>query len=150
MKRAGGGDKLRKVARENDYSYTCTCSIYRWQYSIVSVTKACWFVFRKRRPTMIRLLGMRLMTRLLLVVCSLSLVSILFLSRCGLNTLEPETEEQEAAPAQAELPGNVTPLISPDTFRFSSAQIAAICYLSKSIRRFEVGLYRCAVNIICR
>lgn len=59
---------------------------------------------------MIRLLGMRLMTRLLLIVCSLSLISILFLSRCGLNTLEPETEEQDAA--QAELPGNVISLIS--------------------------------------
>ncbi|KAI4460260.1 chondroitin synthase [Holotrichia oblita] len=47
------------------------------------------------------------MTRLLLVVCSLSLVSILFLSRCGLNTLEPEQEDGEGqAAAQAELPGS--------------------------------------------
>ncbi|GJQ87220.1 hypothetical protein Trydic_g8449, partial [Trypoxylus dichotomus] len=76
---------------------------------------------RKRRSAMIRLLGMRLMTRLLLVVCSLSLISILFLSRCGLNTLEPESDEQEGqagaaaavAVAQGELPGNAIPLISP-------------------------------------
>ena len=52
---------------------------------------------------MFRVLGMRLMTRILLLVCSLSLVSILFLSRCGLNNLEPETEEQDT---QVALPGN--------------------------------------------
>ncbi|XP_069680089.1 chondroitin sulfate N-acetylgalactosaminyltransferase 2 isoform X3 [Periplaneta americana] len=40
---------------------------------------------------MLRVLGMRLLTRLLLLVCSLSLVSLLFLSRCGLNV---ETEVQ--------------------------------------------------------
>jgi hypothetical protein len=40
---------------------------------------------RKRRAVMLRVLGMRLLTRLLLLVCSLSLVSLLFLSRCGLN-----------------------------------------------------------------
>jgi hypothetical protein len=34
---------------------------------------------------------MRLLTRLLLLVCSLSLVSLLFLSRCGLN-VEPEVQ----------------------------------------------------------
>jgi hypothetical protein len=46
---------------------------------------------RKRRLLMLRILGMRLLTRLLLLVCSLSLVSLLFLSRCGLNV---ETEVQ--------------------------------------------------------
>jgi hypothetical protein len=46
---------------------------------------------RKRRAVMLRVLGMRLLTRLLLLVCSLSLVSLLFLSRCGLNV---ETELQ--------------------------------------------------------
>ncbi|XP_021937990.1 chondroitin sulfate N-acetylgalactosaminyltransferase 2 isoform X2 [Zootermopsis nevadensis] len=40
---------------------------------------------------MLQVLGMRLLTRLLLLVCSLSLVSLLFLSRCGLNV---ETETQ--------------------------------------------------------
>ena len=40
---------------------------------------------------MLRALGMRLLTRLLLLVCSLSLVSLLFLSRCGLN-VEPEVQ----------------------------------------------------------
>jgi hypothetical protein len=46
---------------------------------------------RKRRAVMLRVLGMRLLTRLLLLVCSLSLVSLLLLSRCGLNV---ETEVQ--------------------------------------------------------
>jgi hypothetical protein len=46
---------------------------------------------RKRRLVMLHVLGMRLLTRLLLLVCSLSLVSLLFLSRCGLNV---ETEVQ--------------------------------------------------------
>jgi hypothetical protein len=46
---------------------------------------------RKRRVLMLRALGMRLLTRLLLLVCSLSLVSLLFLSRCGLN-VEPEVQ----------------------------------------------------------
>uniref|UniRef100_A0A1Y1JV19 Hexosyltransferase n=1 Tax=Photinus pyralis TaxID=7054 RepID=A0A1Y1JV19_PHOPY len=50
---------------------------------------------RKRRIGMVRFLGMRLLTRLLLLICSLSLVSLLFLSRCGLGNLEPEVEEQE-------------------------------------------------------
>jgi len=40
---------------------------------------------------MLRALGMRLLTRLLLLVCSLSLVSLLFLSRCGLN-VDPEVQ----------------------------------------------------------
>lgn len=48
------------------------------------------FVYRKRRTrtTMIRLLGTRVFTRLLLLVCSLSLISLLFLSRCGLSGLD--------------------------------------------------------------
>lgn len=54
---------------------------------------------RKRRLGMVRLLGMRLLTRLLLLICSLSLISLLFLSRCGLNNLEPETEEQDTQAA---------------------------------------------------
>lgn len=62
-----------------------------------------FFSYRKRRTVMVRLLGMRLLTRLLLLVCSLSLISLLFLSRCGLNNLEPETEEQDT---QAAVPGN--------------------------------------------
>ncbi|KAK4883316.1 hypothetical protein RN001_006635, partial [Aquatica leii] len=57
----------------------------------------------KRRIGMVRLLGMRLLTRLLLLVCSLSLISLLFLSRCGLSSLEPDIEEQET---QAALPGS--------------------------------------------
>jgi len=40
---------------------------------------------------MLRTLGMRLLTRLLLLVCSLSLVSLFFLSRCGLN-VDPEVQ----------------------------------------------------------
>jgi hypothetical protein len=43
---------------------------------------------------MLRVLGMRLLTRLLLLVCSLSLVSLLFLSRCGLN-VERELLQQD-------------------------------------------------------
>ncbi|XP_050510682.1 chondroitin sulfate N-acetylgalactosaminyltransferase 2 isoform X1 [Diabrotica virgifera virgifera] len=46
---------------------------------------------RKRRTfsaAMIRLLGTRLFTRLLLLVCSLSLLSLLFLSRCGFHGLD--------------------------------------------------------------
>ena len=59
---------------------------------VIVVTSCC----RKRRVLMLRALGMRLLTRLLLLVCSLSLVSLFFLSRCGLNVdpdvqLEPGT-----------------------------------------------------------
>ena len=54
---------------------------------MIVVTSCC----RKRRVLMLRALGMRLLTRLLLLVCSLSLVSLLFLSRCGLN-IEPEVQ----------------------------------------------------------
>ncbi|KAJ8888325.1 hypothetical protein PR048_007812 [Dryococelus australis] len=53
-----------------------------------------------RRVVMLRLLGMRLVTRLLLLVCSLSIVSLLFLGRCGLNlesdVLDPGTDRPEA------------------------------------------------------
>lgn len=67
--------------------------------------------YRKRRGSvMVRLLGMRLLTRLLLLVCSLSLISLLFLSRCGLNNLEPESEEQDT---QAALPGNFRLIFNP-------------------------------------
>ncbi|KAK7869836.1 hypothetical protein R5R35_008053 [Gryllus longicercus] len=58
---------------------------------------------------MLRLLGMRLLTRLLLLVCSLSLLSLLFLSRCGLNletvVIDPGTGASVVqAPAQAQSP----------------------------------------------
>lgn len=43
---------------------------------------------------MLRLLGMRLLTRLLLLVCSLSLVSLLLLSRCGLNIDSADQQQQ--------------------------------------------------------
>lgn len=51
---------------------------------------------------MLRLLGMRLLTRLLLLVCSLSLLSILLLSRCGLSIEpnEPETEQTDTLPGK--------------------------------------------------
>lgn len=77
-------------------------------------TNIPFFYCRKRRVGMVRLLGMRLLTRLLLLVCSLSLISLLFLSRCGLNNLEPESEEQET---QAALPGKQPILyLKNDTF----------------------------------
>lgn len=51
---------------------------------------------------MIRLLGMRLLTRLALLIGSLSLISLLFLSRCGLSSLEDSgTEEQDTQSAIA-------------------------------------------------
>ncbi|XP_044737998.1 chondroitin sulfate N-acetylgalactosaminyltransferase 2 [Chrysoperla carnea] len=43
---------------------------------------------------MLRILGMRLLTRLLLLVCSLSLLSILLLSRCGIS-IEPEPDAEQ-------------------------------------------------------
>jgi hypothetical protein len=55
---------------------------------VVIVVSSCC---RKRRVLMLRALGMRLLTRLLLLVCSLSLVSLFFLSRCGLN-VDPEVQ----------------------------------------------------------
>jgi multisubunit Na+/H+ antiporter MnhB subunit len=76
--------------------------MWEWKYSfniltlcpgvIVITSMVIMMMFcRKRRLLMLRVLGMRLLTRLLLLVCSLSLVSLLFLSRCGLNV---ETEVQ--------------------------------------------------------
>ncbi|KAF5284864.1 hypothetical protein FQA39_LY16936 [Lamprigera yunnana] len=70
---------------------------------VISKRSGGLIINEKRRIGMVRLLGMRLLTRLLLLVCSLSLVSLLFLSRCGLNNLEPEIEDQET---QAALPGS--------------------------------------------
>ncbi|KYB24857.1 hypothetical protein TcasGA2_TC031393 [Tribolium castaneum] len=59
---------------------------------------------RRTRTEMMRLLGMRLVTRLLLLVCSLSLISLLFLSRCGLSGLETGAvvDETEAQPVVSE------------------------------------------------
>jgi hypothetical protein len=45
---------------------------------------------RQRRDIMLRVLGVRLLSRLLVLVCSLSLLSLLFLSRCGFNNLESD------------------------------------------------------------
>lgn len=39
---------------------------------------------------MLRVLGVRLLSRLLVLVCSLSLLSLLFLSRCGFNNLDTD------------------------------------------------------------
>ncbi|XP_043272315.1 chondroitin sulfate N-acetylgalactosaminyltransferase 1 isoform X2 [Venturia canescens] len=39
---------------------------------------------------MLRVLGVRLLARMLVLVCSLSLLSLLFLSRCGFNNLDTE------------------------------------------------------------
>ncbi|XP_048513491.1 chondroitin sulfate N-acetylgalactosaminyltransferase 1 isoform X4 [Athalia rosae] len=44
----------------------------------------------RRRDMMLRVLGVRLLSRLLVLVCSLSLLSLLFLSRCGFNNLESD------------------------------------------------------------
>ncbi|XP_057665725.1 chondroitin sulfate N-acetylgalactosaminyltransferase 2 isoform X2 [Diorhabda carinulata] len=55
---------------------------------------------RKRRTfsaAMIRLLGTRLFTRLLLLVCSLSLLSLLFLSRCGFHGLDATSNSGNTA-----------------------------------------------------
>lgn len=93
------------------------------------------FCYRKKRSAMIRLLGMRLMTRLLLVVCSLSLISILFLSRCGLNTLEPETEEQDGGQAQSELAGNAISLILSYNPSVSSSDFCGFCRHLRSLNR---------------
>ncbi|XP_046735307.1 chondroitin sulfate N-acetylgalactosaminyltransferase 1 isoform X1 [Diprion similis] len=45
---------------------------------------------KRRRDMMLRVLGVRLLSRLLVLVCSLSLLSLLFLSRCGFNNLESD------------------------------------------------------------
>lgn len=45
---------------------------------------------RRRRDIMLRVLGVRLLSRLLVLVCSLSLLSLLFLSRCGFNNLDTD------------------------------------------------------------
>ena len=45
---------------------------------------------RRRRDIMLRVLGVRLLSRLLVLVCSLSLLSLLFLSRCGFNSLDAD------------------------------------------------------------
>lgn len=39
---------------------------------------------------MLRVLGVRLLSRLLVLICSLSLLSLLFLSRCGFNNLDAD------------------------------------------------------------
>lgn len=39
---------------------------------------------------MLRVLGVRLLSRMLVLVCSLSLLSLLFLSRCGFNNLDTD------------------------------------------------------------
>lgn len=44
---------------------------------------------------MVRLQGMRLLTRLALLVCIVSLASLLFLSRCGLTNLESVDSNEE-------------------------------------------------------
>ncbi|XP_023248480.1 chondroitin sulfate N-acetylgalactosaminyltransferase 1 [Copidosoma floridanum] len=46
--------------------------------------------YTRRRDIMLRLLGVRLLSRLLVLVCSLSLLSLLFLSRCGFNNLDAD------------------------------------------------------------
>ncbi|XP_063977535.1 chondroitin sulfate N-acetylgalactosaminyltransferase 1 isoform X2 [Diachasmimorpha longicaudata] len=46
--------------------------------------------FKRRRHTMLRVLGVRLLSRLLVLVCSLSLLSLLFLNRCGFNSIDTE------------------------------------------------------------
>ncbi|XP_015600560.1 chondroitin sulfate N-acetylgalactosaminyltransferase 2 [Cephus cinctus] len=45
---------------------------------------------KRRRDMMLRVLGVRLLSRLLVLVCSLSLLSLLFLSRCGFNNLDTD------------------------------------------------------------
>ncbi|KAJ8672563.1 hypothetical protein QAD02_003822, partial [Eretmocerus hayati] len=45
---------------------------------------------RRRRDIMLRVLGVRLLSRLLVLICSLSLLSLLFLSRCGFNSLDSD------------------------------------------------------------
>lgn len=62
-----------------------------------AIIKKYFLFFRKRRTraAMIRLLGTRLFTRLLLLICSLSLLSLLFLSRCSLNGLDTTSSSAE-------------------------------------------------------
>ncbi|GLV41204.1 hypothetical protein CBL_04728 [Carabus blaptoides fortunei] len=52
---------------------------------------------------MVRLLGMRLLTRLLLFVCFLSMASLLLLSRCGLGNLDNESADDQDTQTGAEL-----------------------------------------------
>ncbi|KAL1509366.1 hypothetical protein ABEB36_004119 [Hypothenemus hampei] len=62
---------------------------------------------RKTKPKSIimkRLLGTRFVTRLLLLVCSASLLSILLLSKCGLDSLKSSNQEEESIKA-SELSG---------------------------------------------
>lgn len=56
-----------------------------------------FFCSRKQntKVAMIRLLGTRIFTRLLLLVCCLSLMSLLFLSRCGLDSTSISADETE-------------------------------------------------------
>ncbi|KAJ3641293.1 hypothetical protein Zmor_027805 [Zophobas morio] len=73
---------------------------------------------RAARTEMMRLLGMRLVTRLLLLVCSLSLISLLFLSRCGLSGLDTSAvmEETESQPGVVSGLADVRRQRSPDVF----------------------------------
>ncbi|XP_034935791.1 chondroitin sulfate N-acetylgalactosaminyltransferase 1 [Chelonus insularis] len=48
------------------------------------------FSLKRRRDTMLRVLGVRLLSRLLVLVCSLSLLSLLFLNRCGFNSFDTD------------------------------------------------------------
>lgn len=69
---------------------------------------------------MLRLWNMRLITRLLILVCSLSLLSLVFLNRCGLSNLE---NVGAAATEDASLLGSTVvsqPLNSPDNGRRSA------------------------------
>ncbi|KAF7285377.1 hypothetical protein GWI33_010776 [Rhynchophorus ferrugineus] len=66
---------------------------------------------RKIKPKSVimkRLLGTRFFTRLLLLVCSLSLLSILLLSKCGLESLKyPNAEDSNEDVPASELSGKL-------------------------------------------
>ncbi|XP_058799248.1 chondroitin sulfate N-acetylgalactosaminyltransferase 2 isoform X1 [Phymastichus coffea] len=55
----------------------------------------------RRRDIMLRLLGVRLLSRLLVLVCSLSLIFVLFLSRCGFNNLDTDLDDTSGPATQA-------------------------------------------------
>lgn len=74
------GERERRIAR--DYVL--------YTHTRVSHVPGLLADCRRRRDIMLRVLGVRLLSRLLVLVCSLSLLSLLFLSRCGFNNLEAD------------------------------------------------------------
>lgn len=59
-----------------------------------------------------RFLGMRLLTQVLLSVCFVSLISLVFLNRCGIRSLKGETEEQILQPNSGKINNRINKITS--------------------------------------